>query len=686
RPLGVACNIFCRYCYQGAQRDAHHVRPDYDLERMKAAVKREGGPFTLFGGEPLLLSLADLEELFRWGMEQYGGTSIQTNATLITDEHIRLFQQYRVHVGVSVDGPDELNDLRWHGSIERTRQRTLRTLGNIAMLCQAHQPPGLIVTLHKVNASPERLPRLHDWVHEMDTLGIMMMRLHLLEVENENMRSEYSLSEEENIQILLGFAELQRELKQLRFDVLDEMEKGLLGRDRKSSCVWHACDPYTTQAVRGIEGNGQSSNCGRTNKDGVNFIKAERNSFERYIALYHTPQEEGGCKDCRFFMMCKGQCPGTAINGDWRNRSELCGVWKGLFTHLEERLLFCGLMPLSRHPARGFLENALIDNWLMGKNKTVQDLQTYDVQLNLSRSESSDYLSNEHVDEKHHFVMPKFVRHAFVGKEQKEIWEPRMAAIRSALGCVGVLAVAKERVPVSVVRVAPSDVLRIHNLAASHNLHAHLLSPETHARVERLVIGREKNIIAYLHALDIAVSGTAKGFDAFDTIADLRGIPECCQSSCKELPDYGLFEPVWRRDLNKYPSDLFYLTCSPMLNPLLHHIGYDLLGYQPRAISCEKSKSRVEKYLDLGRESGFSQEIDWLEEMLDWPMEWSSLHGIAEVKTGVFRIAYATKYTSDRVTIHYHGRTLSPYAARGVSFAYRDPEKIQYETDPLIIS
>ena len=54
RPLGVACNIQCQYCYQNPERDAGNVARSYDLDAMKAAVEREGGPFTLFGGEALL--------------------------------------------------------------------------------------------------------------------------------------------------------------------------------------------------------------------------------------------------------------------------------------------------------------------------------------------------------------------------------------------------------------------------------------------------------------------------------------------------------------------------------------------------------------------------------------------------------------------------------------------------------
>src|SRR5205085_33695 len=85
------------------------------------------------------------------------------------------------------------------------------------------------------------------------------------------------------------------------------------------------------------------------------FTKAGMEGFERYIALYHTRQEHGGCKGCRFFLMCKGQCPGTAIDGDWRNRTEHCDVWKTLYRHLEEQMLDRGLCPISDRAEREWL-------------------------------------------------------------------------------------------------------------------------------------------------------------------------------------------------------------------------------------------------------------------------------------------------------------------------------------------
>jgi len=158
----------------------------------------------------------------------------------------------------------------------------------------------------------------------------------------------------------------------LRFDVFKDMEKLLLAKDEHTTCVWRACDAYTTSAVQGVEGNGQSSNCGRTNKDGIDFIKADRPGYERYIALYHTPQEYGGCQGCRFFLVCKGQCPGTALDGDWRNRTEHCEVWKKLYRHIEDHLLDKGYFPVSVQPNRKYLEQAMLDAWASGNNPSMQ--------------------------------------------------------------------------------------------------------------------------------------------------------------------------------------------------------------------------------------------------------------------------------------------------------------------------
>ncbi len=376
RPLGVRCNIACQYCYQNPQRDAGNVARHYDLEAMKQAVLDEGGPFTLFGGEPLIIPEQDLEALWSWGLEEFGRNGIQTNGTLINEAHIRMFKQYRVHVGISIDGPGELNDVRWAGSLAKTRAQTAKTEAAIERLCLEGIPPSLIVTLHRNNATAGKLPVMHDWFRKLDRMGIGSSRLHILESESQLIRDKYALDMAENIHALMSFAELEDELRSMQLDIFREVEALLQGQDKTVSCVWRACDAYTTRSVRGVEGFGHKSNCGRTNKDGIDFLKADLAGHERYLALYQTPQEHGGCQGCRFFLMCKGQCPGTALDSDWRNRTEHCEIWMDLFEYVEGQLQERGVEPLSLKPELPQVEKAMLQAWAEGNNPGNEELLT----------------------------------------------------------------------------------------------------------------------------------------------------------------------------------------------------------------------------------------------------------------------------------------------------------------------
>ena len=371
-PLGVRCNLQCGYCYEDPQRDAGNFGGEYDVEIMKVAIEREGGgPFLLFGGEPLLLPKNVLQDLWAWGFERYGRNALQTNGTLLDEEHIELFRRYKVNVGISVDGPEDLNDARWQGTLERTRAATIRSQEAIARLCREGMPPSLIVILHRLNATADALPRLKAWFRCLGDLGLRHVGLHLMEVENEEVRNRFGLTIDENVNALLQLRELQMEFGGMEFSLLRDMENLLLGDDSNAICIWRACDPYTTSSVRGVGGQGERTKCGRTIKDGVDSLRASSPGFERYLALYQTPFEAGGCQGCRFFAMCRGQCPGTAINGDWRNRSEQCPVWFRVFEQLEGDLIRAGREPISVSHRRAGVEMEMIRSWEAGRNMTM---------------------------------------------------------------------------------------------------------------------------------------------------------------------------------------------------------------------------------------------------------------------------------------------------------------------------
>lgn len=373
-PVGTRCALECKHCYQHPIRDAGNQASDgYDMEAMKRALEKENYKFSVFGGEPLLMPIDDLEELWRWGHERFGKNSVQTSATCVTERHFEMFQKYNVGIGISLEGPGELNDIRWAGSLERTREATKRAHAVLHRLLEERQPVSLITTLHRGNAAPDRLEQLLDWYRNLDGCGLRHVNLHLLEIENEQVREDWALTEVENAEALLACAELQPFLKQLRFQPITDMTQLLLGDDSHATCVWNACDPYTTRAVRGIDGQGHLVNCGRTNKSGVGMQKADHELLVRQLALYHVVQEHGGCQGCSYWYACKGGCSGQAIGGDWRRKTEHCGTLQRVFVDLEARLAGLGFRPVSSDEnRRKAMETRMLDAFRSGKLLSVK--------------------------------------------------------------------------------------------------------------------------------------------------------------------------------------------------------------------------------------------------------------------------------------------------------------------------
>ena len=200
---------------------------------------------------------------------------------------------------------------------------------------------------------------LCDWFLRLDKIGLRWVNLHYLEVDGakaSKLRVDMPLLIDRMKQLM----SLERQFIHLKFDNFRAYRNLLRRNTEGTNCVWHACDVLTTPAVQGINGQGQKTNCNRTNKMGVDWGKADEGGMERQHALYNTPYKHGGCQGCRFFLMCKGECPGTGLDGDWRNRTEHCQVIMAIFEHYENVMLDLGETPASLHPSRGCWEKAYL--------------------------------------------------------------------------------------------------------------------------------------------------------------------------------------------------------------------------------------------------------------------------------------------------------------------------------------
>lgn len=353
-PVGQKCNIRCTYCYENSMRDAGNLGDaPIDVEAMLAALDSVNSEVNLFGGEPLLTPIHILEQLFRHSYNKHGQAGIQTNGTILTDKHVAMFKLFNVNVGISLDGPPPLNRARCEDFM------TMKILANIDTLFEANIIPSFIVTLHKLNGIGVGRQVLLGWIGELKKKGAKWFRLHLME--NDGAEDLRLTQDEENEAIL----DIMRN-SPIQFDIFKDTYDLLKSDGKEASCIWHACDPYTTPAVHGIGPDGSLSNCGRVVKDGVDYRKGDTPGHERQLALYYTPQTFGGCRGCRFFLACKGSCPGEGIGGDWRSRTDHCGTLKTIFSEQEEILKREGIVPLSLSPEREKLELIMLDGLIAG--------------------------------------------------------------------------------------------------------------------------------------------------------------------------------------------------------------------------------------------------------------------------------------------------------------------------------
>lgn len=136
------CNLDCRYCYLPNRSDSSRMHPDTAFKAVTTFVTSryaaERVECRWHAGEPLAVPAAYYRGIFeRLRSDSTVGSrvwhSLQTNGTLVDDEWCDLFAEFEVGVGVSIDGPRELNDAnRVTRGGEGTFNRIMRGIGTLA--------------------------------------------------------------------------------------------------------------------------------------------------------------------------------------------------------------------------------------------------------------------------------------------------------------------------------------------------------------------------------------------------------------------------------------------------------------------------------------------------------------------------------------------------------------------------
>lgn len=347
------CSMGCIGCYETRIFQANGNSPEpYDLNAIIASMLRIPGPVSLHGGEILLMPLPDLRTLIEAAAKDNRQISMQSGLSLLNDRHVDLLKEFNVSVGVSLNGPTELN--RDRRAVPHTRSlpvleanqatdlTTERVYQNVVKLRRAGISVSIICVLSKTNAGDkDKLKRLAQWAHGLGEAGIWHVRFNPLHDDYSD-GADIELTEQEAADAYRFLAALTTRDSRRMWLPFREYIDNIWGLGCQP--CWHGgCDVYQTAAVHAVFGDGSEGNCLRTAKDGTAYLRDSQTFDMRSQILQQVPTDQNGCKGCKHWRVCKGGCPAEGVDGDWRNRSRFCQMYYQTYDFLIDKMR--GMIP-----------------------------------------------------------------------------------------------------------------------------------------------------------------------------------------------------------------------------------------------------------------------------------------------------------------------------------------------------
>lgn len=316
KPAGGGCNLDCHYCFYKKDHAAGRMSFDTAARMLSAYAELpfEGKAVALQGGEPLLALGTGVFDLMRtYPIDK----SLQTNATLVTDEIAAGLARDNWLVGASLDGPQALNRLR--GDSFDATVRGIRRLERagcayniLAVVSQANVAhPVEVYTYFKENFSTS----FHQYIECTGPCD--------------------DITGEQWGEFLVGLfdAWYKNDAHTISIRLFDSIVSQIL-LGRPTTCSFDTtCRQYLV-----IEHDGSVYPCdfhvrpelklGNVNTDSFEALLASP-VYARFAAAKET-QLPPACKACAYVAFCHGDCP--------RSKQRLCAGWKRFFAHALPRL------------------------------------------------------------------------------------------------------------------------------------------------------------------------------------------------------------------------------------------------------------------------------------------------------------------------------------------------------------
>jgi uncharacterized protein len=339
------CNISCSYCYL-PQRDVKTVMQQSTIATLFSKIFASGwtGPgITVIwhAGEPLVVPISFYQSAFAAIEEMRPRTlelrhSIQTNGMLLTPAWCDLFKQWKVGVGVSIDGPKHLHDAH---RVTRSGRGTFdKTLAGIHLLQKERIPFHVISVL-----SQEGMKAAQELLEFYVSQGIEDICFNVEESEGDHVSSLFAAGDARHAfrDFLHDFWTRSRQSGRVRF--IREVDGMLTRVFRPDQSVLRNAqvEPFGMLNVD-CHGNVSSFSpellglkhadyqdfiIGNINTDSLEDMR--RSSSMTAMARDIAAGVEACRESCEYFSVCGGGAPVNKLaeNGSFRStRTAYCGL------------------------------------------------------------------------------------------------------------------------------------------------------------------------------------------------------------------------------------------------------------------------------------------------------------------------------------------------------------------------
>ena len=345
------CNLECKYCYvhQNAEKSIRMGEGTLENAITKFAFfngKNEETRFLWHGGEPLFVGLGFYKEVvqIQGKLERKGykfDNSMQTNGTLINEETAEFFKKYNFSIGLSIDGPKELNNkTRVYKKNKNADRGTFDDILNaIHLLREKGNDVGVIITLNKHNIN--ELPLIYRFLKQ-EKLSAKF---------NSLLKSGSAIKNYEELAVSPN-GHKKAKLEVLDMWINDEdpihltdfelMARNVLNKGKGCECYFSdSCQ----KSFISVGPDGDIYPCGEFNgNEKFRYGNINQDSIEKILLspirqqLLKRAKNIKQCTGCEYQELCNGGCMSNAhaFSGNVANKDPYCSVYKTLFGYFSD--------------------------------------------------------------------------------------------------------------------------------------------------------------------------------------------------------------------------------------------------------------------------------------------------------------------------------------------------------------